>query len=373
VPITSQAVQWEEEKRGYAYADGEAPVELVEGLTASAVIFVHAWLEVRMQPSRLSLLLLACLLPAGCGPRQDGGDKSEAQPAPQVQAESEPWTRWAVPPADAVSPEAARDAFELMINQRDKDLSQLEPAQAKEVLVAITKLVPKRGYDAIFDFRPWYVWEFQKAGEAPLHVLFEVNNSWPHPGSTGIRLTVFDRFGKMLSETSFDTGHRCYMRSAKLEEQTDGQYPIVMLKTGPGGGPGPNTYKQYLACVGDRFDLIRLENSEGKATRNDYAVRHFTSGPTIPVQTEGEWLSDLLSSDRLKILRALVWLGGTHCDLKAGDAPGNQEEGAEAVQLVRKVRENKMVIGRLKALAEMEDLWIKDAARLALEPADYRF
>jgi hypothetical protein len=47
------------------------------------------------------------------------------------------------------------------------------------------------------------------------------------------------------------------------------------------------------------------------------------------------------------MLRALVWLGGTHWDLKAGAKLDIQYEAVDDIQLVRQVRANQKAIARL--------------------------
>jgi len=136
---------------------------------------------------------------------------------------------------------------------------------------------PEREYRHWFDFRPRYVWEFPNKGQ-PALVLFEVDNTGPHPGSTGVRINVFEKAKNVRSESVFWTGHRCYMHAVSLDKQADDQDPLIVLETGLGPGPGPNVQKQIYARVGNRFDLIRLEDSEGKATRNNYYVNHFACG-----------------------------------------------------------------------------------------------
>lgn len=255
-----------------------------------------------------------------------------------------------------------------------KDLGKFDDIRTTELLADIKKLLPARTYERFFDFRPWYLWEFPTQKAQSFYLLFEVDNSGPHPGSTKIRITEFDTKGQVTSETAFRTGHRCYLRRVTLETTLlEGEYPIIILETGPGGGPGPDIYRQYYANVGGRYDLIRLEDYDGKGTRNGYYVRHFQSGPALPKQTEVNWKTDVLSSDRGRLLRALVWLGGRHYDLKPGDNPGNQDEAVEDAMLVRKVRENKQVIDRLKELVESSDRWVREAARLASKPEDGRF
>jgi hypothetical protein len=263
-------------------------------------------------------------------------------------------------------------SLEPLAAYRGKELSKLDEAQSKDLLAAIKKLIPDREYRHWFDFHPWYVWEFPNKGQ-PALVLFEVDNTGPHPGSTGIRINVFDKAKNARTESVFWTGHRCYMRAVTLEKQKDNQNPLIVLETGLGPGPGPNVPKQIYARVGQRFDLIRLEDSEGKATRNSYYVNHFACGPQAPKQTEAEWEADVLSADRNRVLRSLIWLGGRHWEGKPPDESEKQHEPAEQIKLVRSVRANKKVADRLRELVASEDRWLREAAELAANPKDSRW
>lgn len=204
----------------------------------------------------------------------------------------------------------AQAALEVLKAQQGKDLRKLDEDKEKEVLRAITRLVPKRTYQAFFDFHPWYFREFKKTEGQPRYLLFEADNSGPHPGYTRIRLTLWDQGGKLQSETTFGTGWRCYLRGVSLLDLAGENYPLIVLETD--SWLGPDCAKQYYALIGGRFELVRLENSSGKLTRNNYYVKHFACGPPLPKQAESAWKSDLMSDDRLIVLRGLLWLGGRH-------------------------------------------------------------
>lgn len=284
--------------------------------------------------------------------------------------------QWSLVASHQPKPEVCsnQDLLKSLSRYRGKELRKLEKDDAAKLKEIITKIVPKRTYRDTYDFLPWHLWEFRNKNEQPFFILFEVYDSGFHPGSTFIRITEFDQAGKALEETTFDTAWRCYLRGVKLETTLlDGEYPIIILGTGPGPGPGGDLYKQYYAKVGSNYQLIRLEDYSGKATRNTYYIRHFRSGPALPKQKEQEWISDLLAKEQSRLLRALAWLGGIHYEYKKGDKPGKQEETLEDATLVRKVRENPKVKARLKELIDSEDKWIREAAVLASNPKDIPF
>jgi len=272
----------------------------------------------------------------------------------------------------AVPKDIAQQAFDTLTSYRGKDLRKLDNKQVKDVLEVVSKLLPARPYDDYFDFRPWHIWDLRKNSAQPIHVLFEVNDNGLHPGTTGIRITEFGQSPKMLSETTFGTGWRCYLRDVKPEAAIDGEYPLLALETDVGAGPGPNICKQYYAKIGSGFELVRLENSDGTATRNAYYITHFRCGPAALKQSETEWEADLLAKEKLRVLRALVWLGGIHWELKADDKMDPQYETRDEVLLVRNIRKLEKVIARLKELANSKDRWLEEGARLTMNPQDSR-
>lgn len=321
-----------------------------------------------------SMLLVSCMVVSACGKsRPTNQEDPNSQLEPQVVGKTDPQSEPAVKakaPAD-VGPEIAQAALEVIKGLQGKDLRKLGKEQVKELTRTISNLVPKRTYWGPFDFSPWSLWDFRKKEGPPLYLLLEADQG-PHPGYTRIRLTLLDEFGSVTSETTFGTGWRFYLRDAVLMPGTKEQFPILVLETGNGAGPGPNVSKQYYAWIEKRFDLIRLEDSAGNATRNRYYLKHFQCGPAIAQQPKLMWESDLVSGDRLKLLRGLTWLGGSHWDLHADDKEDRQFEEFNNIRNVRNVRARTKVIARLKVLANSKDKWLREAAALALDAQDTR-
>jgi hypothetical protein len=261
-----------------------------------------------------------------------------------------------------------RALFEEVKALRGKDLLQLSERASKGLLSKLTRLIPKRTYREFLDFCPWYIWDFHKRGERAHYALLEVRGS-PLPGTTTIRVTLLSDAGKVVSESIFTTGYRCYAAEARLVKPDAQSYPVLVLETGPGGGPGA-AFRQYYAWVDDRFDLIRLEYLDGEAARNAYYQRDNQCGPEIVRRTVQEWQAELASNDPLRLLRALVWVGGIHLGVKPGELPNDQAEEAHDILLVRAVRGRGGVVSRLKELAESKVRWVREAARLAQNPED---
>jgi hypothetical protein len=267
-----------------------------------------------------------------------------------------------------------REALQAIKEYVGKELRKLEPAQVKQLVGHLSNLGLAQGYrDWVPSYGPWYIWDFSKKGEQSRYLLFEADTFLMHPGRTQINLTVLEDAGKVVSETYLSTGWRCYLQNATLERAIEGEYPLIVLNTGLGPGPGPDVGKQYYAWMGARFDLVRLEDSEGKATRNRYYVKHFRSGSAVTARAESEWVADLASADRVRVLRALVWLGGTHWDLQHDGTDASQLEEPDQVHLVLRARANPTVIALLRGMVNSDDRWVSQAAWLAANPEDDHF
>jgi hypothetical protein len=298
------------------------------------------------------LLLTSCTLASGCW-------KDDAS-APAGGHDEE----------DASRVEFNGAALEAMRTYLGKDLERLDEAEGEQVMSIIKMLVPGRSYRDVWDFKPWRFWAFGNEEGDPLYLLFEADNSGPHPGSTGIRLTLVNESSERPLEFVFHTAHRCYMQGVKLEVSEGFTSPLIIIETGYGPGPGPGYEQQYYTLIGNRIDLIRLEYANAEPARNHYYVKHFACGPELPVQTAAEWEADFLSSDRGRVLRALVWMSGTHRKLEPNMVDEGQEENAQSVRLVNDVRNREKVIRRLRELAESKEKWFREGAELTMRPDD---
>jgi len=266
-------------------------------------------------------------------------------------------------PGDAVSAEQRQAAFQALKAKCGVDLAAHGPEQQKALSEAISTLLPRRPKDHFgSEFRPRL---FTNLRQDPLYLLVEVRPAVIHPGTTGIRLTLLDSEGEAITESTFGTGHRCYLHGLEMMPAPDMSSQLLVLTVTP-GWMGP---KQYYGLAGGRFDLVRLEDPDGRAKRNHYSAIHYPCGPAVLRQTSSEWEADLLSGDYLRTLRALVWLGGGHRRLEEPGQDAQCYQPAEEALLVKEVRARKKVVARLKALARSEDQWLREGALLALHPS----
>ncbi|MHC5055593.1 MAG: hypothetical protein ACYTKD_12850 [Planctomycetota bacterium] len=272
--------------------------------------------------------------------------------------------------------------FQTLSNMRDADLQEL---LADESFDASALAECARG-----DFRVWQFMEGKDFTPDAVYVALQAYRA-PHPGSTRVRITVISGDGKVLSTTRFTTGHRAYLWDAHVERPDaakspvfweaycdradrgdEGEFPVLVLDTSDRSGPGPDYAKQYYVLIDGGGHLVRVEGPAGRATRNDYDFPKRRCGPLPPWRTRTEFESDLMSGDRWKLLRALLWLGGKH------DEGPLQEQADDSgdrrlTEIYRDVAKREDIIERVRSLSEHKDEWIREAAQLALEPPDDRY
>jgi hypothetical protein len=68
-----------------------------------------------------------------------------------------------------------------------------------------------------------------------------------------------------------------------------------------------------------------------------------------------------------------VWLGGVHWKTKTLARRNRDSEEPEEVELVHRVRARPNVQARLRELAQGQEKWEREGARLALDPKDSEF
>ena len=256
------------------------------------------------------------------------------------------------------------------------DLESLDSIGSKKLDQAICAVIPGRRLRDpqrlldLLDYQPRAVWRLEGQAVPARLVLFEVDPTVDHPGSTRIRLHTFDERGTLLSMTAFTTGHRTYMRGFELKRIPVSSYPVLEISTGLGPGPGanlggPNPSRQVYALVDDQWRLLRLE-ADGQVIAASYYVKHFRAGSDLRPRDLPEVENALQSSDPGVVLTMLTWLGGFHQAPPPGE-DSRQYEDAKDVAFHREAMQSPKIRERLQELAESETLWVREGAKLILE------
>jgi hypothetical protein len=236
-------------------------------------------------------------------------------------------------------------------------------AESKSVSDALSRLC-KRDMPLGFNpLDPANVWAFGRSGEQSLTLVLERSYVDGVPGSTSLCLILLDQNGRMLSESKFTAGRRTFLNEGHLCSVDGCEFPVIETKM---DSWLTTRSRQWYAFVGERFDLIRVEGNNGTAERNYYNGYRCDCGPAPPKQSEEKWVADLLSNDRARSLRALVWMGSERHTM------GTEHRALPDIALARNVRERPAVQSRLRILAATGPTWEREQAALALAGDDYR-
>lgn len=197
-------------------------------------------------------------------------------------------------------------------------------------------------------------------GESPLFSI---------PGNSGLWIKVFDTDGKLLNSMSFDTGWRIELKDIKVKYSKEIQREIIEVGSEPVIN-GRDVAKQFYALIGKEILLIRLEDSKGNAIRNVYGAPNYIIGLNRTKRSTNEWQSKLESNDKAEILSALSWLNGIHWN-PAKQQTENFYEDINEAKTVEEIRTREIVKEKINKMLQSENIWLKDAARLAMEVEYY--
>ena len=195
------------------------------------------------------------------------------------------------------------------------------------------------------------------------------------PGESRASVRIFDTEGNKLSTQDFSTGWRIAFDRARVVYQMAMTRSVIEILTNRFAG-GRDVSRQFYALLESELVLIRLEDSSGQILRNSYQAKNWTIGPIPRHREPADWEASLRSDDPVDVLRALVWIGGEHCYPGDDDSTSpNTDPGTSIHKTIRskpvnEVRAMPGVKRRLKELVRSKNKWIREAAELAIKPAD---
>jgi hypothetical protein len=197
--------------------------------------------------------------------------------------------------------------------------------------------------------------------------------------------------GRLRGSSEFSPGWRIFLSDVRVTSRAGLGAPLLVMRgSGVGFAFAPSVVA-YFALASDRPVLVRLERKDGRLLRNGYGCPRPSVGPPAPSKTAGEWARALASGDRVEVLEALTWVGGArqtieelkedreqerrfeaaNPDVKGGTSFATLDacpRAAEDAALYAEVRARADVRARLEVLSKSEDVWVRQAAELALRP-----
>lgn len=183
------------------------------------------------------------------------------------------------------------------------------------------------------------------------------------PGSYNVDAHVFGTNWELLSQVGFSAGWRMDISDVEVLDESPLGRSVMCFKTAPfinGRGVG----REYYALCSGRLVLVRLEDAKGVAIENVYGAPNHTIGP-VPVELDE--LADAITKDVDVglLLEALVFMGGQHLTLDGLAGRDVLSETKDLIACVDELFADSAVRDRVAALAESDNVWVRDAARLA--------
>ena len=230
--------------------------------------------------------------------------------------------------------------WKVLLAFENQDLQKLDVPSRRMMEGAVEAITGKRDENTVSGFKPALFRSMSNSAGERRYVLVEIAPLVMIPGSTSLRVHVFDTAGHILNVQEFNAGYRTTVTGMRIRDNANLQHPLLIVEAEYCLGGNPST--QYYALTGDNLVLVYLEQN-GRPDHNNYQHSHMTIGPRIE-RTVIEWENRLGEVDDAEVLAALVWFNG-NLELRSRD---------------RAYR-------RLVDLTQSENQWIKTAAQSVLE------
>lgn len=233
-------------------------------------------------------------------------------------------------------------AWQVLLSFQNRDLRRLDGASERVLSQAIEvttgKASPENSAPYFF---PRLFQRLANAQGEPRYLLVEENPLRIIPGSSYLRINVFDDSGRLLNTEEF-SAYRTVFTNIQIRKVPALRHEVLVVDTDYCLG-GHKT-REFYALVGTRITPVYVE-AEGRFDATEAII-----APRIRRSVE-EWEEAFSSDDDVEVLSALLWLGEDH----------STEQPIISNMLARKD-----IRARLLALGKSANPWIKTAARSIL-------
>ena len=242
-------------------------------------------------------------------------------------------------------------AWQVLLSFENQDLQGLDQ-ESSEVLQKAVTTVTGHGSE---NFLPRIFRTITNTSGQKRYILVEEAPLRMIPGSSSLRVHVFDLAGRLLNEQEFNAGYRISLSSIQIRriEAINSEVLIAQGLSVFGG----HFLSQYYVLSKNQIVLVYLE-TDGLFEQNNYQNRHVTIGPQLQRSVE-DWEKALHSDDEAEVLTALLWLGGYHWD--GLPAPYDEDKGESEKVSILSSREP--IRKRLFELSQSKNFWIQAAAQ----------
>ena len=208
----------------------------------------------------------------------------------------------------------------------------------------------------------WHTWNTAQAGEFR-RVTFGAVPALTVPGASIGMVQLFDNAGKKLGEWKFWPGPEVELAKVSFSHNREVDTDVIAI-TDVGQIAGQNVAKQFFAFDRDALFLIRLEDDDGQILQNQYHYPRFPLGVAPDARTATEWIKLLESSNRVRVLAALTYLGGQF-QLASRPDFWQQVSDTRLIAPIRELRANARIRVLIATHQKATSPWIREAAELA--------
>lgn len=156
--------------------------------------------------------------------------------------------------------------WQMLLRFENQDLRKLDEQHTRMFTRAVETITGKR-YENVDrgNFEPALFRSMLNSNGEKRYVLVELATLWMIPGSSTLRIHVFDTAGRILNAQEFDTGNRTFVTSMRISQygaidrqllSVEGEYSLTN-----------HAFTQFYTLTGDRFEL--LEQLDHKALESN--------------------------------------------------------------------------------------------------------
>jgi hypothetical protein len=270
------------------------------------------------------------------------------------------------------SPSEKKAAWQTLLEFENQQLPKLAKHQTEKVQQAIDRLIGKQDNAVLV---PRLLTTISDSKGQKRYALIVESPLLMIPGNSGLSVHIFAQDGSLIRSSAFQTGWRIFVKDVRIGYLPQINREALEVRSAPAIN-GRDVARQLYALINDDVLLIRLEDKAGHLIRNVYGAPNHTFGFTMTGRSTNEWKAALESGDFAEVLATLTWLSGTHSDPTeavpevSGMPPVAYEDISEA-RVAREVQRNEDVGRHLKTLLLSQNLWVRQAAKLADNPESF--
>lgn len=245
-------------------------------------------------------------------------------------------------------------AWQVLLSFENQDLAGLDEQSTEIVKRAIETATGPAGTNTSRSFFPSIFRKISNTKGERRYILVEESPLMFIPGEASIRVHIFDTGGRVLSRTQFKTGNRMHINSIQIRKNYSLNSEALVVDCE--FWIGDHHSHEFHVVVGD--ELRPVYRGEGfRVDRFNYSQPSRITEPRMDLSVD-EWEKELQSTDDMRVLAALAWLGGYHWD---GQDPGCEEDRSDAGK-VTNLMARESVRRRLADLSNSSNYFIKGTA-----------